>query len=70
MESQAGPRSVSIETLQQLRRQDSEFRATEGSAFEVAVVAFSELVERLQGRLLEVMAASFRAGCRKYQKEK
>ena len=63
-------RSVSIEKLQQLRRQDSEFKSSEGSAFEVATKAFSSLADKLEGEVVAAMLESFRAGCRKYRKEK
>ena len=58
-----------IDTIMQLRKQDSEFAAIEGSVFSSVSDAFSTLRETLQEKLIRHVVAAFKTGCKQYRKE-
>ncbi len=59
-----------LTTIQLLRRQDSDYASSEGSAFSVVVEAFSDLVRRLKKCLVDAVMESVRERTYKYKKEK
>ncbi len=59
-----------LTTIQLLRRQDSDYASSEGSAFSVVVEAFSDLVGRLKKCLVDAVVESVRERTYKYKKEK
>ena len=58
-----------IDTIIQLRKQDSEFATIEGSIFSSISDAFSTLSDTLQDRLVRHVVAAFKTGCKRYRKE-
>ena len=58
-----------INTILQLRKQDSEFAALEGSVFSSVSDTFTALSESLQERLVRHVVAAFKTGCKRYRKE-
>ena len=61
--------SPDIDTILQLRKQDSEFAELEGNIFSSTTASFRTLSESLQDRLVQCVVAKFRTGYKPYRKE-
>ena len=58
-----------IDTILQLRKQDSELVEVEGNIFSSVSTAFRTHCNTLQDKLVQFTVASFRTGCKRYRKE-